>query len=483
MKRLWVQLALAFAFVSILSVVTVGLLTNRQTSASFRSFLAQEQIQESGLVDRLAEHYAARGSWDGVDQVFAAERAPGAGPGQGMGMGRGMMRGAPGIVLADTRGNVVYEATGNGAPALQAAEMRAAVPVVVQDTPVGYLTVRGGNSATLPPAARVYLDQVNRSLIQAGLIAGMLGAVLGLLIARGLAAPLGHLADAAQRIAQGDLAQRVPVAGAAEVTEAATSFNEMADSLQRSEELRRGMVADIAHELRTPLTVVQGNLRAILDDVYPLEKAEIATIYDETLMLRRLVEDLRDLASADAGQLRLNCQPVALPRLIEQVASLFSAPAQENEVTITHDCPDDLPPALADPERVGQVLRNLVANALRYTPAGGVITMTAHLLTGDQREARGDQTAQASSGKESWFIVTVEDTGSGIASEDLAHVFERFWRADRSRARGQGGSGLGLAIARQIVQAHGGQIGVTSHPGQGTRFWLTLPVALRQGDR
>jgi two-component system OmpR family sensor kinase/two-component system sensor histidine kinase BaeS len=234
------------------------------------------------------------------------------------------------------------------------------------------------------------------------------------------------------------------------------------------------MVADIAHELRTPLTVIQGNLHAILDEVYPLEKSEIQTILDETLLLGRLVDDLRDLALAEAGHLHLQPHMLNVADLAVQSIAAFQGIAAEKGIRLSTTIPANLPAIWADPERTGQVLRNLLANALRYTPNGGIVTL--HVAPGTSlpdTECRdvGVQSA-------AFIMVAVEDTGPGIAAVDLPHVFERFWRADSSRSRMQGGSGLGLAISRQLVQAQGGQIGVTSRVGRGSRFWFTVPIAL-----
>ncbi|MFN3374634.1 MAG: ATP-binding protein, partial [Chloroflexus sp.] len=281
----------------------------------------------------------------------------------------------------------------------------------------------------------------------------------GILIARRLTRPLQHLAQVAAALGQGHLTARAVVEGPIEVRRVAEAFNEMACELAAANHQRRQMVADIAHELRTPLTVIQGNLRAILDDVYPLTREEIGQIYEATLGLRRLVDDLRELSLADTGQLTLHRQPLDLNQLLGREAELFHelAAAQGVELLVTPD--PSLPAVLADSERIAQVVRNLLSNALRYTPAGGNITI-------------------ASAAERGGALVSVRDTGSGIAPEDVPHVFERFYRADRGRARAHGGSGLGLAIAERIIALHGGQIGVESALGKGTRFWFWLPAAL-----
>ena len=487
MNKLWVRLALAFGAITITGIIVAAVLANRQVSVQFRRFVARDQIVDSPLVTTLADYYTRRGSWAGVETLFADRGRPG-----GMGHGWGMRPGMPQLILADASAQIVYDQMGHRRGSrLSQAEQAEAVPIESQGQTVGYVLISIPGPGDLSRPAQTFLGQFNRSLVQAGLIAGGLGLLLGLGIARGLSAPLGRLAAAARRISQGDLSQRVPVKGSDEVADLARAFNEMAVGLQQAETLRRNLVADIAHELRTPLTVLQGNLQAVLDDVYPLEKAEIAAVYDETLILSRLINDLRELAQVEAGQLSLNLQPVALAPLVEAAASLFSELAREKGINLNVTLPPDLPPVLADPDRVRQVLHNLLANALRHMLEGGEIGVGVDWQAGFGQGSRGageQRSYMLSSGGQrspvggrpptAFVQVTVTDTGPGISAEDLPHVFNRFWRADKSRSREQGGSGLGLAIARQLIEAQGGQIGVESEgvPGRGSRFWFTLPV-------
>jgi two-component system OmpR family sensor kinase len=466
-RRLWFQLVLAFALVTIVSVLTAALVVNMRAGDEFRTFVAQNQVQQLDLIPRLAEYYAAHQDWSGVETVFASIR--GMGPG-GMGPGGpGMMRGPLALILTDADGRIVYRSTTANMTqgSLGSAELRRAMPVMVQGAPVGYLAAQLQRDTALSSAARLFLDQFNQALIQAGLIAGALGLMSGIIMARRLAAPLNRLAYAAQRLAEGDLTQRAPVAGPSEVAGVAEAFNTMAASLEQAEQARRRLIADIAHELRTPLSVIQGNLRALLDDVFPLEKKEIATIYDETLLLSRLVADLRELTLAEAGQLHLYRTPVDVTAIIARSVTLFAAHADEKRVTLQMDCAPNLPPVLADADRIAQVLNNLLSNALRHTPADGIVRIVA---------SHAQQAGCATSDTD-MICIRVIDTGPGIPADDLPHVFDRFWRADRGRARAQGGAGLGLAIARQLVLAHGGAIGVESEPGKGACFWFTLPVA------
>ncbi len=466
MNKLWVRLALAFGVVTVTAVVIAALLANYQVSTDFRQFMMHSQIATM-LEPLLVDYYTGNGdTWSGVENVFENVRGQG---GMGMGQGRGMQRGKPDFILADVAGQVVYSGAEIGLTQLSPPEIADAVPLENRGQTIGYLVAGQPNQSQLTGAAQNFLNQINQSLFLAGLIAGILGILMGVAIAWGLAAPLRNLATAARHISHGQFDQRVSVKGAEEIANLAEAFNEMAVNLEQAETLRRNLLADVAHELRTPLSVVQGNLRAILDDVYPLEKEEIASIYDETLVLNRLVQDLRDLTQAEAGQLSLNIQPAELTPIIENSTDLFTELAREKGVELETALPGELPDVFIDPDRTRQILQNLLSNAIRHTLPGGNIEITA--------KPSPQHPISPASLPGSFIRVSVTDTGPGIPTEDLPHVFDRFWRADRSRTREQGGSGLGLAIAKQLVQAQGGQIGVESIPGKGSSFWFTVPIA------
>ncbi len=460
MNRLWVRLSLAFGLVALTGFIVAALLANRQVDNSFRQFVVRSQM-ESGLADALAQSYQQNGGWTGAADLLAQVRPGNGMMGQGRGMGR-MMGSAP--LLADAQGRVVYD-PGGRAPgdALTRDELAAAVPILIEGREVGYLYQTTPSRIMLSGAAQVFLQQVNQALALSGLLATLVGLGLGLLIARQIAAPLNHLAQGARRISQGHLSQRVPVEGTLEVVEVAHAFNDMAADLEKAETLRRNLVADVAHELRTPLAVIQGNLQAILDGVYPLDRDEIATIHAETVVLSRLVGDLRDLAEAEAGHLRLDVQVVAVAPLVAGVVGLFEEPARAKGVSLELGALSGLPDVGADPDRLRQVIYNLVSNALRYTQTGGQVRISSDLV--------------APGGESPAVRITVADNGPGIPPEQLPHVFDRFWRADPARSREQHGAGLGLTIARQLVEAQGGQIGAESTVGAGSRFWFTVPVA------
>ncbi|HRF97514.1 MAG TPA: ATP-binding protein, partial [Aggregatilineales bacterium] len=267
----------------------------------------------------------------------------------------------------------------------------------------------------------------------------LIGIIFGGIFARNIAAPLRNLAEAANHIARRDLKQRVALRGTTEMVLVGSAFNNMAEELAHAEKLRRNLVADVAHELRTPLTVLQGNLRAMLDGVYPTSAEEIANLYDQTRVLSRLVNDLHELAQADANQLPMNLATMNVGDVVTRLVATFSAIAEAEGVSIQTYIAPDLPLINGDSGRIAQVVNNLLNNALHHTASGGVIHLKL-MLDGER------------------LCLEVTDTGKGISGDHLPHVFERFYRADRARSRNSGGAGLGLAIVKAIVTAHHGEI-------------------------
>ena len=262
---------------------------------------------------------------------------------------------------------------------------------------------------------------------------------------RQITRPLVDLTHASRQIARGDLSVRVAVKSSDEVGELTDTFNQMAASLEEQETLRRNLMADIAHELRTPLTGIQGAVEAMQDGVFPADAENLEALHAQVLLLNRLVDDLRTLANAEAGQLALEKAPVDLAELCRRQVSGLQFQAAERTISLTDYRPARATVVDADSQRLNQVLLNLLDNALRHTPNGGAVAVTVH-------------------GSAAELFVTVTDSGPGIPAEELPHVFDRFYRGDRSRSRVTGGTGLGIAIARQLVEAHGGRIWVDSPP-------------------
>ncbi len=270
--------------------------------------------------------------------------------------------------------------------------------------------------------------------------------------------PLSAIMNAADALAAGDFSARVPLHGDREFRHLAYSFNRMAEALEIAARHRRELLADIAHELRTPLSIVQGNLEGLRDGVYDATPEQLDLILDETHKLSHLIEDLRLLTLAEAGQLPLDFQSLNVSQLLADVRDAFICRADEANITIAVEASAALPPLHADPQRLGQVLNNLVTNALRYTPAGGKITLGAAACAAEIK-------------------LWVADTGAGIPPEDLSRIFDRFWRGDPSRTHEEGaGSGLGLAIAKSLIEAHGGRIWAESAVGEGTAISCALPL-------
>lgn len=319
-----------------------------------------------------------------------------------------------------------------------------------------------GPGSTRPAIERRFLTpwrDLPENLLESVLLAGAVGIAGGVAASWLLAAPITKLANAAQAIGAGDLTARVELThNSKEIDDLAQAFNKMADDLQRAAELRSNLMADVSHELRTPLTVLEGNLRAALDHVYELDEEQIANLYEQTRHLIRLVSELRELTLAEASQLPLTQEALDLRALVQESVAVFEPLAEEKAVQLLIQVPPSLPLVNGDRSRIRQVLHNLLANALRHTPAGGEVTVALAQTAGRVR-------------------LTVQDTGEGIEPQHLEHIFDRFYRTDLSRSRETGGSGLGLAIVKAIVEAHGGEASASSGGvGKGTKFTIFLPA-------
>ncbi|MGQ9833204.1 MAG: sensor histidine kinase [Candidatus Villigracilaceae bacterium] len=279
-------------------------------------------------------------------------------------------------------------------------------------------------------------------------------------LSRSVVVPVQALQSASQRIAAGHYDERVQVTGTDELGQLAQSFNRMAGELEQVEEMRRRLIADIAHELRTPLTAIRGSTEGLLDGVLPASEDTFRQIHQEAVRLSHLVDDLQELSRVESGAYKLTLRPVTLSDVVQTVSKRLSLSLTEKRLHLTPSLPADLPPLLADEDRLIQILTNLLGNAIQYTPAGGAITVSARLEEGQVQ-------------------ISVQDTGVGIPAEHLAHIFDRFYRVDKSRSRQHGGSGIGLTITRYLVEAHGGRIWAESAgEGQGSTFHFTIPACM-----
>lgn len=460
MRSLVYKLTLAFLLVGLIGVGLVAVLIAANTTREFHSFVDAQERQD--LLARWTQYYVLHGSWEGTGEALpfimpysdppaverTSERRPSPNP-----------RPAPIYPLVvDAQGRAVFSAAGYEAgQAVPASVTRDGLPIEVQGDTVGTLVLFDQQWPGAVPRTS-FLTRFWRVLYWGAAGAVLLALALGVLFSRRLTRSLRELTVAAESMARGELQHSIPVRSNDEVGELTQAFNHMSADLTRAQQLRRQMTADVAHELRTPLSLVLGHAEALRDGVIPPSQENFAVIHDEAQRLARLVADLRTLSLSDAGELPLDLQPVAAGALLAQTAAAFAAPAQAQQVTLRTEAGTDLPDVLADSDRISQVLANLVSNALRYTPAGAEIVLSA---------ARQDAAVR----------FAVADSGPGIAPEDLPFVFERFYRSDKSRQRERDSTGLGLAIARSIVEGHGGRLEARSTPGQGATFSFDLPLA------
>jgi signal transduction histidine kinase len=445
MRSLAFKLIIAFLAVSLVGTALVALLAGRVTANEFGRFVFDRD--QALFVEQLADYYQANSSWTGVEAMIPGGRMPG---GRGMGPG--------GILLVDAAGRVVVAGAGHrvGDP-LPKEEVDRGRPVLVNEQRVG--TLVGGGSFRPNANEGAFLNRVNQTLIWSALGATTVALFLGIFLTRALTHPLQELKVATRAVAQGDFGHQVEVYSQDEIGDLAASFNQMSADLARSRDTRRQMTADIAHELRTPLSLILGHAEALNDGVLPPTPETFHIIHDEARRLSRLVEDLRTLSLAETDELPLARRQASPGSLLEQVAMSLAARMQREKVDLQLEIAPDLPEVFVDPDRMAQVLTNLLENALRYTPPGGTITLAAGRSLANVR-------------------LSVADQGPGIEPQELSRIFDRFYRADKSRKRHEGGSGLGLAIARSIVIGHQGRIWAESEPGKGTTFFVELPAVI-----
>lgn len=448
---LWFRLTAAFLLVAFVGITAVALLANQATTTNFRHFLTQDQADQwQGMVTNLENLYQRQGNWVGAEALIQIAR-----PGQGQGFG------GTSVVLLDTNGNVLVATGGRGnrPDSMETADL--SLPIVVDGQTVAFLLVREpGNSSGR--ASQQFLADVNRALWLGGGVSVLLALGLGMFLARWLTRPLSQLTQATRQMAQGKLTQQVPIQAQGELGELAHSFNQMAGALAAAEQQRQQLLADVAHELRTPLSIMRGHMEAMLDGVFPVSPDNLGLVHEETLLLGRLIEDLRTLSLAESGQLTLNERLTDLRDLTQQALAAFAPLAEAEGVRLSMTVPESVPLVLADPDRLQQVMGNLISNALRHVQGGGAAVPAVQLQVTVQDSA---------------VVVSIVDNGPGLSAAGQQHVFDRFWRADSARTRDQGGSGLGLAICRAIVLAHNGRIWVESELGAGAVFAFSLPIA------
>jgi signal transduction histidine kinase len=443
--RLWFRLALTFAVIILATVVTIYFFVSQRIAVEMEEYTTKyEQYVSAQVRPKLYLYYFQQGySWEGVQSLVED--------------------------TADVTGTRIILASGNGT--VMGDSTRELLGMNYTDSSVSPLEltwsqeVVGRAYIILDPTAEEYVApflrlsaSINRSLLLGGSLAIGIALLLTFALSRRMMSPIGVLAAVARRLGRGDLSQRVRLQGEGEIASLAEAFNSMAGDLEYAEQLRRNMVADVAHELRTPLSNIQGYLEAIRDGMVEPDAAAIRSLNEETSLLSRLVNELQELSLAEAGELKLVYQAEDIANLVKEAVAPWQPQLTAREISLSFELPDDLPLVNIDWQRINEVLHNILENAVAHTHKGGTIRITA-------------------SHKGKWVEASVSDTGEGIPAEDLPHIFERFYRVDKSRARATGGSGLGLTIAKRLIEAHGGTIVVQSKLGEGSRFSFTVPVA------
>ncbi len=469
LRSLTLKLTLAFALVGLIGVLLVTLMIALRTRAEFNRFLSTRD--QTILLDALRDYYAKQGGWQGVEGMLAENPQ--------------LLFYSRSIALADAQGTIVL-----GHPIIRAnkqlssEQIGQSTPVQVNDQLAGYMLVLnrsaglGGAGGPAPPEI-AFLQRVTWASAISGLFAVLIAVLLGVLLARSLTRPIRELTLATQAMAGGQLDQQVVVRSRDDIGVLAASFNHMSADLARASTLRKQMTADLAHDLRTPLSILRGYTEGLMDERLRGTPAIFSLMHGEVEHLQHLVEDLRVLSLADAGELPLNRRVVDPSALLERTGLAYFVQAEGQGIRLSVEAGEQLPSIAVDTDRMTQVLNNLVSNALRYTPVGGTIALRASSECQDlsfESDAASRATQNSKLKTQNFVVLQVSDTGSGIAAEDLPFVFERFYRADKARQRSDT-SGLGLAIARAIVEAHHGAIAVDSAPGQGTTFTVTLPIA------
>jgi two-component system sensor histidine kinase BaeS len=447
------RLFLAFGIIILVTLVGVAYAVRLSAQDEVQTFIGRGGlVGAESLVTSLEEYYQQNGSWEGAPEALMNR-----GHGQGSGSGKGGQGMIATLRLVDADGRVVHDPVNPSTEGLLVdADLESAITLVADNKTVGYLVPQPGYQVENDQFEQAILERINRASLIAAAIAGAAALLLALLLATFLLRPVRQMMDAAEDLAQGNLSRRVEVRGRHELARLGRAFNNMAGSLEGAASHRREMTADIAHELRTPLAVQRANLEAIQDGVYPPTQEHLKTILEQNALLTRLVEDLRMLALADAGELRLELGPADLSSLIEGIVGRFRAKAEEKGIAI-HTNSEFQPTLQIDAVRVEQILHNLLQNALRHTTQSSQVWVNL-------------------SSEPGWALIEVRDSGPGIPEEALPHVFERFYRADRYRTRPEGGTGLGLAIARKLAEAHDGTLTAANNPEGGASFTLRLPL-------
>jgi len=447
MRSITLKMVLAFLGIALVSIVLIVLLARWNTGTEFSRFVVDRRGAD--LVQNLADYYSINGSWEGVGKMILSETVPQSPDG-------GPPR-EPFFTLVDQNGLVISAGPGYRlGERVQQHELDQGISINVDGKTVGTLLM-GGGPFQRNPREEEFIQRTNLMLVYSAVGASLVALLLGVFLSRTLTRPIRELTEATHAVADGELGKQVSVRSKDEMGELASSFNKMSADLARSSNARKQMTADIAHELRTPLSLIIGHAEAVHDGVLPPTHENFEIIREESLRLEKLVDDLRTLSLADAGELSIDPQEISPQKLLEDLRTSYMHIASQKDIKIQLDSASDTPMLNIDPGRMTQVLTNILENALKHTPEGGRIKLSA------KKVPDGVELA-------------VQDSGPGIEGGDTNRIFERFYRTDSARHRDDGGSGLGLAIAKSIVEMHRGQIWAESKPGQGLKIIIRFPI-------
>ena len=458
--RLKVKLSLAFLLVTLIMVSMISLLANYFLADQFKAYAINKQNQKiSGIVELLSSRYADWGNqWDvsGIENIGVNT------------LSEGML-----LRLKDQEGTVLWDAQvhnngmctmilANIAQTMQAQNsnfqggyVEKTYPIIAGNKPVGSVDVGYYGPYFYTEVDVQFLNTLNTLLLSVAFIALFVSIFLGIIMARQLTQPITRVIETTQNIAGGNYADRIhEKSNTKEISELTTSINSLAETLGTQESLRKQLTSDVAHELRTPLAILQSHLEAMIDGTWEADQTRLENCHGEVVRISKLVSDLEKLTILEQENLVLDQTQFDLAALLNRIASNFQSDFRTKQVDLILETSPVM--IFADRDKLSQVFINLIANALNYTNAGGTVKVSTSESAKD-------------------VAITVSDTGIGIAKDDLVRIFERFYRADKSRARHTGGSGIGLTIVKSIVEAHGGQIDVHSELGQGSQFCVTMP--------
>ena len=438
--KLQFRLMAAFVLVILVAIGTASIFAGITLHGKVQQYEEQlNQTRNTRMERLLMRHFMDRGAWTGVQPVVEYMSS--------LYGRRIIVTNSDGTIMADSqkellgqRFNLPWE--GLGIP------RRSGILV-------GAFYISPEESD--PTSVSNLIGAINFFLIIGGILAIIVATVLTIFLCRRISLPIQKLAAVANNLGKGDFTQRVHISDRGEVGELANNFNNMAVSLQRAEQLRRNMVSDVAHELRTPVSNIKGQVEAIQDNLMEPDARTLESMHEEVTLLTRLIDDLQELSLAEAGRLNLDLQLTDILQLVRQAAEAIQPRVLPQRISLDLSLPEKLPLCVIDQYRIGQVLRNLLSNAIAHSGEGSIITLSACLV---------DMAVE----------ICIADKGEGITEEDLPNIFERFYRVDKTRNRGTGGSGLGLTIAKRLVESHGGRIWAESEVGKGSKFYFTIPI-------